>query len=146
MKRLVWIICCLLTLMLIPLSVHGAKDRGKNLEGAHIFIASMEGNLDGFIASEIIKNRLPVVVVTEEKDADYVLVGASIKADDHWYNTVFGGKDKNEGNVRLLNVKGHEMVWAGEAGDRSLWFTGFKRGGERKVAERIVKELKKDMF
>ena len=64
-------------------------------------------------------------------------------ADD---NVVFGGKDKNEGNVRLLDVKNRQMIWAGEAGDRSLWYGGFKRGGERKVAERIVEQMKKSLF
>jgi hypothetical protein len=106
----------------------------------------MDGKLDGFIAPEIIKQKLPLSVVIDEKDADFVLAGASIKADDRWYNVVFGGKDKNEGNVRLLNVKSKTMVWAGEAGDRSLWYGGWKRGGERKVAERIVRQMKKDLF
>ncbi len=130
----------------MPMLVKAAKNKPKTLEGAHLFISQMEGGLDGFIATEIIKEKLPVTVVTEEKDADYILVGTSLKGDDHWYNTVFGGKDKNEGNVRVLSVKGHEMVWAGEAGDRSLWWGNLKRGGQRKVAERIVKQMKKDMF
>src|SRR5579864_9469032 len=85
-------------------------------QGAKLFIAPMEGNLDGFIASEIVKQKIPVTVVTDEKDADFVLAGASIKAHDKWYHVVFGGKDKNEGNVRLLSVKDKTMVWAGEAG------------------------------
>lgn len=114
--------------------------------GSKIFISPMEGQLDGFLAPEIIKQKLPVVVVLNEADADFILVGASIKADDKWYHVAFGGKDKNEGNVRLLNIKNKSMVWAGEAGDRSLLYGGFQRGGERKVAERIVKQLKKDCF
>jgi hypothetical protein len=114
--------------------------------GSKIFIAEMEGKLDGFIASEIIKQKLAVTVVLDEKDADLVLAGASIKADDKWYHVVFGGKDKNEGNVRLLDIKSKKMVWAGEAGDRSLLYGGLRRGGERKVAERIVKQMKKDLF
>jgi hypothetical protein len=72
--------------------------------GSKVFISEMDGKLDGFIAPEIIKQKLPLVVVLEEKDADFVLAGASIKADDRWYHVVFGGKDKNEGNVRLLDV------------------------------------------
>ena len=80
----------------------------------------------------------------DEKSAEYILVGQSLKADDHWFNTVFGGKDKNEGNVRLLSVKDKQMVWAGEAGDRSLFAPGWKRGGQRKVAERIVNRMKSD--
>src|SRR5258708_39930384 len=114
--------------------------------GAKVFIASMEGGLDGFIASEIIKKKLPITVVTDEKDAEYVLAGASIKADDKWYHTVFGGKDKNEGNVKLLCVKDKTMVWAGEAGDRSMWYGSWKRGGERKIADRIVGKMKEDLF
>jgi hypothetical protein len=70
----------------------------------------MQNGLDGFLAPEIIKKKLPIMIVTEEADADYILSGASLKADDHWYNSVFGGKDKNEGNVRLLDVKNKQMV------------------------------------
>ncbi|HKW99355.1 MAG TPA: hypothetical protein VJN43_16565 [Bryobacteraceae bacterium] len=123
-----------------------ASGQSKVQAGSKVFIAPMEGQLDGFIAPEIIKKKLPLVVVTDEKDADYVLTGASIKADDKWYHTIFGGKDKNEGNVRLLSVKDHQMVWAGEAGDRSLWWGGIRRGGERKVADRIVKEMRNALF
>ena len=56
------------------------------------------------------------------------------------------GKDKNEGSVQLISVKDKVMVWAGEAGDRSLWWGGFKRGGQRKVADRIVSKMKKELF
>ena len=115
-----------------------AQAQSKIQPGAKIFIASMQGGLDGFIAAEILKQKLPVVVVTDEASADYVLAGGSIKADDRWYNSVFGGKDKNEGSVKLMSVKDKALVWAGEAGDRSLWFGNLKRGGERKVADRIV--------
>jgi hypothetical protein len=114
--------------------------------GSKVFIAEMEGKLDGFLSPEIIKQKLPISVVLDEKEADFVLAGASIKADDKWYHVAFGGKDKNEGNVRLLDVKAKTMVWAGEAGDRSLWYGSFRRGGERKVAERIIKQMKKDLF
>ncbi len=64
----------------------------------------MENGPDGFIAAEVIKKKLPVLVVLDEKEADYVLSGVSLKGDDKWYNVVFGGKDKNEGNVRSASV------------------------------------------
>src|SRR5512138_2508835 len=108
--------------------------------GSKVFIAPMEGNLHGFIAPEIIKKKVPLTIVTEESAAEYILAGTSIRADDKWYHSVFGGKDKNEGNVQLLSVKDKQMVWAGEAGDRSLWWGGIRRGGQRKVADRIVKQ------
>jgi hypothetical protein len=118
----------------------------KVLPGSKLFLAAMQGNLEGFISAEIIKQKLPVSITTDENSADYVLTGTSIKADDKWYHTVFGGKDKNEGNVTLINTKQKTVVWAGEAGDRSMWWGGFRRGGERKVADRIVSRMKKDLF
>jgi hypothetical protein len=36
-----------------------------------------------------------------------------------------------------------KMIWASEAGDRSWWWGALKRGGQRKTAERLVKNLKK---
>lgn len=113
--------------------------------GAKIFITPMDGQLDTYIAPEILKQKLPVIVVLDEADADYVLVGASSKADDKWYRTIGGGKEKNEGMVRLLNVKAKTLVWIGEAGDRSL-LGNTPKGAERKIAERIVKKMKKDCF
>jgi hypothetical protein len=136
----------LCAVLLIGLSTAISSAGEKVPNGSKIFISVMEGKLDGFIASEIIKQKLPITVVLEDTVADFVLAGASIQADDKWYHVVFGGKDKNEGNVRLLDFKSKTMVWAGEAGDRSLWYGGFRKGGERKVAERIVRQMKKDLF
>lgn len=135
---------CLLMLLIPALCLTASAQVAP--KGSKIFIAPMQGGLDGFLAAEIIKKKIPMIVVTVEDQADYILSGASLKADDRWYNTVFGGKDKNEGNVRLLDVKTKQMVWAGEAGDRSLWAAGWRRGGERKIADRIVEDMKKQFF
>ncbi|MCI0388100.1 MAG: hypothetical protein MOB07_04940 [Acidobacteria bacterium] len=141
--------CLFILLAFFALAVNPvcAEDKTKKIpEGAKLFIAPMEGELHPFIAAEIVKKKLPVVIVTEEKDADFILTGASIKGDDKWYHTVFGGKDKNEGSVQLISVKDRTMVWAGEAGDRSLWWGSLKRGGQRKVADRIVNKMKNELF
>ena len=140
MKELMLVMFCFLAV-----GAYGKSD-SKVPTGSKLFISQMDGGLDGFVAAEILKKKLPITVVTDEKDAEFVLTGGSQKADDHWYNTVFNGKDKNEGNVRLLNVKDKTLVWAGEAGDRSLWWGSLKRGGERKVADRIVSKMKHDLF
>src|SRR5689334_11125478 len=110
--------CISLALALCLLAVVALAQQ-KVPAGSKIYIAKMEGGLEGFIATEILKKKLPVTIVTEDKDADFVMVGTSIRGDDKWYHTVFGGKDKNEGNVQLLSVKEKTVVWAGEAGDRS---------------------------
>jgi len=45
-----------------------------------------------------------------------------------------------------MSVKDKAVVWAGEAGDRSLWFSYLKRNGEHKVADRLVSDMKHDLF
>ena len=140
-KLLILICACVL-----GSAVGFGADKHRIPNGARIFIAPMAGNLNGFIAPEIIKKKLPVTVTTVEAEADYILTGGSIKADDKWYNTVFNGKDKNEGNVQLISVRDKALVWAGEAGDRSLLWGGWTRGGERKIADRIVSHMKHDLF
>jgi hypothetical protein len=145
MKRIFLLFVCL-TFSVVCFGQDKATSRAKVPHESKIFIAPMAGDLHPFLAAEIIKQKIPVVVVTEEKDAEFILTGASIKGDDKWYHTVFGGKDKNEGSVQLISVKDKTLVWAGEAGDRSMWWGGLKRGGQRKVADRIVSKMKKDLF
>lgn len=142
MKTILTIV--LLFLLLAPSALSNPQSRIPS--GSKIYISDMDNDLDGFLAAEIIKKKLPVTIVTEESEAEYILVGSSVKGDDKWYHTVFGGKDKNEGNVRLLSVKDKTLVWAGEAGDRSLWLGSFSRGGQRKVADRIISRMKKELF
>jgi hypothetical protein len=107
----------------------------------------MEGGLHTYIASEITKKKLPVVIVTDEKEAEYIISGATLKGDNKWYHTVFGtGKDKNEGNIQVVNVKDRTVIWAGEAGDRSMMWGRLARGGKSKVASRLVSKMKKQLF
>ena len=142
--------CLLAVLALLALAftqaVAQTKSGKHSLAGAKIFIAPMRGNLRPFITAEIVKKKLPFVVVTDKKKAQYILAGSFIKGDDKWYHKTFGVTNKNEGSVRLLNVKNKTLVWAGEAGDRSLPLGGWSRGGQRKVADRIVNKMKKDLF
>jgi len=47
--------------------------------------------------------------------------------------------------VSLLDKSGTTVLWSSEAGDRSILFGSMKRGGPRKVADRLVSNLKKAM-
>src|SRR5262245_20116859 len=142
--------CLLAVLAFITLGFTQAVAQNKSgkpsLAGAKIYIAPMKGNLHPFIATEIVKKKLPVVVVTEKKNANYILAGSFIKSDEKWHHTAFGVTDQNEGSVRLINVKNNTLVWAAGAGDRSLFLGGWSRGGQSKVAGRIVNKMKKDLF
>ena len=142
--------CLLAVLALLALAFTQAVAQNKSekhsLAGKKIFIARMQGDLHPFIAAEIVKKKLPLVVVTEKKKADYILAGSFIKSDEKWHHTALGVTDQNEGSVRLINVKDKTLVWAGDAGDRSLFLGGWSRGGQSKVASRIVNKMKKDLF
>jgi hypothetical protein len=135
-------------LLSLALLMHGQDPNV--LPGSKIFIAKMEGGLDGFIPPEIRRQKVPLTVVLDDKDADYVLTGVSQKAGSAWYDVIAGGviagKDKIEANVQLVSVKEKKLVWSGEAGDRSILFGALRRGGQRKVAERIVKAMKEEIF
>jgi hypothetical protein len=130
--------CLLAVLALLALAFTQAVAQNKSekpsLDGAKVFIEPMQGDLHPFIAAEIVKKKLPFVIVMERKNADYILAGSFLKGDDN----------KNQGNVQLLNVKDKTLVWAGEAGDRSM-FLG-SRGGQSKVADRIINKMKNDLF
>ena len=112
------------------------KSEKPSLDGAKVFIEPMQGDLHPFIAAEIVKKKLPFVIVMERKNADYILAGSFIKGDDN----------KNQGSVQLLNVKDKTLVWAGEANDRSMFWGGWSRGAQSKVADRILNKMKNDLF
>jgi hypothetical protein len=130
MKKI--LLSCLVLLLTLS-ALAQSPSASKVPSGSKIYISKMENDLDGFITTEIIKKKLPVTIVTEDTAADFILVGGSIKGDDKWYHSVFGGKDKNEGNVQLLSVKDKTVVWAGEAGDRSLWWVVSGAAGNAKL-------------
>lgn len=132
-----------------PLNVPG-RDPLHIEENSRLFISPMESNLNEFISAEIVKQKLPLVLVLAERDADYILTGLSQQTEVKWYDVIsgslVGGKDRLEASAKLVRVKDKTFVWAGESGDRSLIFGGLKRGGQRKLAERIVKKMKEDLF
>src|SRR5215468_553081 len=130
--------CLIAVLALLALAFTQAVAQNKSekpsLADAKIFIEPMQGDLHPFIAAEIVKQKLPVVIVTERNNADYILSGSFIKSDEKWHRTALGVTNKNQGSVQLLNVKDKTVVWAGEAGDQSMLLGGWSRGGQSKVA------------
>jgi hypothetical protein len=137
----------LLALFLTALSMAA---QSKIPAGSTIFVTPMEKNLDSFLVAEIQKQKLPVKIVLNQQEAQFVLTGFSQMTGSHWAEqvatSVFGGKDKFEASVKMVSADGKTLVWSGEAGDRSILFGAFRRGGQRKVAERIVREMKQTIF
>ena len=127
-----------------PPPVIAASERASSPIGAKFYVAPMPEGFDGFISAEILKRKLPLTVVADERVADFIITGSTNKGVHKWYDTVFGSgyeRDRNQGNIRVIRVKDRTVVWAGEAGDRSLWWGALKKGGQRKVADRIVGKM-----
>ncbi|MDP7134483.1 MAG: hypothetical protein QF437_28570, partial [Planctomycetota bacterium] len=106
------------------------------------------GDMDKFLAAEIIKQKLPIRVSLSEEKADYIIVGNSIKKDGsnkwyHYFSGTAGLKDSVQASISLVEKKTESVVWAGNAGDRAIWWGALARGGERKASLRLVKALKK---
>jgi hypothetical protein len=111
-----------------------AQNQGALPPGSKLFIANMAGGLDGFISPEIRKQKVPLSIVIDEKDADYVLMGASHHA---------GGQGV-EAHVQIVRVKDKTIVWSEVSEDKPSMFRG--PAGLRKIAERLVRSMKRDLF
>lgn len=108
-----------------------------------IFVDQMDNDLDGFVRAEITKEKLPVLLVLEKDAADYILIGSSADRKASWHEGWLSPKgDQSSGNVSLIDPKAKTILWSSEAGDRSLWKGNLSRGGQRKVAERLINNLK----
>ena len=114
-----------------------------------VFIEKMENNLDQYLRAEFSKQfKGKVVVVLEAKDADAILAGVGDEQKGTGAKITgryLGLQDVATGTVSLLDKEGKVILWSDEAGDRSLMFGAMRRGGQRKVAERLVGKLKKAM-
>jgi len=134
-----------------PASVGGIilSDRSETPYHARFFVAPMEESFDGLITALMIEKKLPVSIVADENLADFIVVGGTNKGTHKWYDTVFGSgyeRDRNQGSLRIIRVCDKTVIWGAQKGDRSLWWGALKKGGKRKVAERLVNEMKEDLF
>jgi hypothetical protein len=114
-----------------------------------IYVDKMDNDLDQYIRAEIQKKFAgSIIVVLRPEAADAILAGVS----EHQNGTraavtgrYFRLHDTATGSVSLLDKSGTTVLWSSEAGDRSILFGSMKRGGPRKVADRLVANLKKAM-
>ena len=125
------------------------RDRSETPFNARFFVAQMDEGFDGLIAALMLEKKLPLTVVAEEGLADFIVIGGTNKGPHKWYDTVFGGgyeRDRNQGSIRVIRVRDKTVIWAAQKGDRSIWWGSLKKGGRRKVAERLVNKMKDDLF
>ena len=86
------------------------------------------------------------MVVLDKANADAIMrgvgenkngVGAAITG------RYLGLHDNASASITVVDPNETVVLWASEAGDRSLMWGVLARGGQRKVADRLVNNLKK---
>jgi hypothetical protein len=114
-----------------------------------IFVEQMGNNFDQYLVAALSKElEGRITVVTTAADADATFKGGSIGEAKGTPDTVARrvlGMDVTSGAISLISKDGKVVLWAGEAGDKSIFLVGARRTGQRKVAERLAKDLRKAM-
>ncbi len=114
-----------------------------------VYIEKMDYNLDQYLRAEFSKQfKGRVMVVLDKNEADAILAGVGEQENGTGAKVTgryLGLHDVASGTVSLLDKEGKTILWSDEAGDRSLFWGPLKRGGQRKVADRLVSKLKKAM-
>jgi hypothetical protein len=133
-----------------PAPAAAGPQGARTLSEVHkIFIDKMPNDLDQYLRAEISK-QLPtrLVVVLNREDADAIMTGVG----DHKTGTgavvtgrYLGLHDNATGAISIVDKSGTLVLWSSEAGDRSILMGAVKRGGPRKVADRLIHNLRKAM-
>lgn len=104
--------------------------------GARLYIASMEWNLDRLVAAEIGRQGLPVHVVADPREADFVMTGR------YQY---LGSRMMSPGHyvqVKIVAADSGNEVWGAEVRDFPVVFAQLRRHGSGRAAKAIVKRLR----
>ena len=112
-----------------------------------VYLEEMPNDLHTYIQAEMVKKfKGKIVPVLKVEDADAIMTGVG----EHQKGVgaavtgrYLGLHDTATGAINILCQYGDHLIWADEAGDRSLFFGVFMRGGPRKVASRLMKHLDK---
>lgn len=112
-----------------------------------IFIDKMDNDLDQYLRAEVVKQfKGRITVVLDRNESDAILAGVSEQEKGTGAKVTgryLGLHDVASGTISLLDKEGKVILWSDEAGDRSLWWGPLARGGQRKVASRLIGKLKK---
>jgi hypothetical protein len=123
--------------------------RPKDLQSIRsLYIEKMEEQFDENIKDEIRKQLPALHLAAGRADADAVMKGTVEKRDNTGSKVTrgyLGMKSEYSATVTITDIGGIGVLWSGDAGDARALVGAIKRGGLKRVAERIVGELRKAM-
>ena len=132
----------LISLIVLVSSVVLADDRiiPRN---AKVYIGEIAEDIDMYLKAEIVKKKIPIKIVNDIEEADYIIQGIAEGDEERaWHEGwLTAGRDHVIAAIQLTDKEGN-FLWASEAGDRSQWWGGLRRGGPRKVADRLANNIK----
>jgi hypothetical protein len=112
-----------------------------------VFIEKMPNDLDQYLRAEVAKQmKGRMIVVLKKEDADGIITGVNEEQKGTAAKITgryLGLHDTVNGTISLLDKTESAILWSDEAGDRNLFFGIAHRGGERKLADRLIGKLKK---
>jgi hypothetical protein len=112
-----------------------------------VYIEKMPNDLDQYLRAEILKQfKGKLIVVLKKDEADGIITGVNEEQKGTAAKVTgryLGLHDTVNGTISLLDKTESSILWSDEAGDRNLFFGIAHRGGERKVADRLIGKLKK---
>jgi len=112
-----------------------------------VYIEKMPNDLDQYLRAEIAKQmKGKLIVVLKKEDADGIITGVNEEQKGTAAKITgryLGLHDTVNGTISLLDKTESAILWSDEAGDRNLFFGIAHRGGERKLADRLIGKLKK---
>ena len=137
MKKILTVICAVLCISGIGASssIAAAQTAIRLSNVRSIYIEKMDNNLDQYLASAIsAKFHGTLTVVLNREQADAIMKGENMAA-----------QQTQNGTVELVDKSGQTVLWSGSANDRSLITLDIGHGGEKKLADHLIGELKKAM-
>jgi hypothetical protein len=100
-----------------------------------VYVEKMDNNLDEYLRSSISKQfQSRLIIVLKREEADAILNGVNA-----------GAQRTQNATVTLTDPKGNVVLWSGTANDRSAKFLDLKHGGEAKLADHLIGQLRKAM-
>ncbi|HEY9127418.1 MAG TPA: hypothetical protein VIM62_09850 [Acidobacteriaceae bacterium] len=136
MKKILVVICAVLCFTGFLHATRTATAQAMRLSDVRrVYIEKMNNNLDQYLASSISeKFHGTLTVVLDQAQADAILKGENMAA-----------QQTQNGTVQLVDKSGSTVLWSGSANDRSMLMLNLKHGGEKKLADHLIGELKKAM-
>jgi hypothetical protein len=136
--------------LLLSITPAFCQEPTTNLGSIHkVYIEKMPNDLDQYLRAEIMKQfKNKLIVVLKKEDADGIITGVNEEQKGTAAKVTgryLGLHDTVNGTISLLDKSESAILWSDEAGDRNLFFGIAHRGGERKVADRLIGKLKKAM-